>query len=662
MSLNNNMKHINGLVVETSFVYDFISYGETKPINYINPDHIEDALHKGEGVLLFTEGNPVHLFKGFEQNLVVVVVDSKMSVTKVIHNVSSDTSNRFDEAIDITLKDGSFAIVGYDPDETGLGEFFTDKFKSGDVIKLKIADKQVSIQDILKLSGQNVQLSANLSLITKDIYSTIETETKIQGFIDNPSLPAYGLHIKKFNQIGELVFEKKLNITEEKQYKFTEEVLLDEGVNYIDLDLLDDKEKLNNATKSLIIFRKSRVPMNQQKHTIMWVEQFVNAQALNSVEKIESMINTAKEAGITEFAIDVKGCEGFTAYKKTTYSNAPYMTATIDPKKQVEMDIDFLEEFIQIAHKVNMKVYASINFFVEGNISTGDYAINVPKEHPEWAEILQAPEDAGKFKSVLETKREAMLLYVNPANDQVQDYQLNRAEEVLRNYEVDGIIMDRARYDNQYADFSDVTKKKFETYLNNKKKKLNNWPADAFSINADGVMVLGEHYYEWITFRSTIIQGFSNRLRELVDRYRGETKRDIKLAAYVGSWYETYYQNGVNWADESFVYNERLQFPMDKLYTREYAKASYLKNIDFIMIGCYYDTKEQIEKYVTLGNILINNKIDLIGSISLPDLKTAKELKEGFKVTYDNSDGTMIFDLCYTDWSKLTPAMKDSSI
>ncbi len=175
-------------------------------------------------------------------------------------------------------------------------------------------------------------------------------------------------------------------------------------------------------------------------------------------------------------------------------------------------------------------------------------------------------------------------------------------------------------------------------------------------------MVLGEHYYEWITFRSTIIQGFSNRLRELVDRYRGETKRDIKLAAYVGSWYETYYQNGVNWADESFVYNERLQFPMDKLYTREYAKASYLKNIDFIMIGCYYDTKEQIEKYVTLGNILINNKIDLIGSISLPDLKTAKELKEGFKATYDNSDGTMIFDLCYTDWSKLTPAMKDSSI
>jgi len=77
------------------------------------------------------------------------------------------------------------------------------------------------------------------------------------------------------------------------------------------------------------------------------------------------------------------------------------------------------------------------------------------------------------------------------------------------------------------------------------------------------------------------------------------------------------------------------------------------------MIGCYYDTKEQIEKYVTLGNILINNKINLIGSISLPDLKTLDELKEGFRTTLDNSDGTMIFDLCYTDWNTLTPAMKE---
>lgn len=659
----NSMEHIEGLVVETSFVYDFTSYGETRPINYINPDNIEDILKKGEGVLLYTEGNPV-TFERFNQLGVAVVVDRNMSVTRVINKAPSDGgSPAFDEIIDCTVTDGSFIIISFDLDyeKSGSRKFFAEKFKSGDVIKLRMNDKQVSIQDILSLSGKKESRPASLSLLTKEIFTTYDNKVKIEGHIDNKNKQStYRLNIKKFNQIGELIADIKSDVMKENDDRFCEEILLDEGVNYIDVALLEDKDDtiLNNSTKNLIIFYKSRVPNNNRKHNIMWVEQFVNAKALNSVEKMELMINTAKEAGITEFAIDVKGCEGFTAYKKATLSNAPYMTSTIDPKKQVDMDIDFLEEFIKIAHKLDIKVYASINFFVEGNISTGDYAINVPKEHPDWAEILQAPDDAGELKSVLETKKDAMLLYVNPANDEVQEYQLKRAEEVLMNYEVDGIIMDRARYDNQYADFSEVTRKKFETYLEGKNKKLKNWPGDAYTIKSDGVMVLGEHYYEWITFRCFVIQGFSNKLRELVDKYRESTKRDIKLAAYVGSWYEIYYQNGVNWADESFVYNERLNFPLEQLYTRDYAKTSYIKNIDFIMIGCYYDTKEQIEKYVTLGNILLNNKIDLIGSISLPDLKTPQELRDGFKATYDNSDGTMIFDLCYTDWEKLTPAMK----
>jgi uncharacterized lipoprotein YddW (UPF0748 family) len=664
MGMNNSMEHINDLVVETSFVYDFVSRGETKPINFINPDNIEDVLKKGEGVLLFTEGNPINVLESFKQNGVAVVVDRNMAVTRVINKAPSEgVIPAFDEAIDVSVTDGSFVIISFDLDyeKSGVRKFFAEKFKSGDVIKLRINDKQVSIQDVLWTSGQCESRPAGLSLLTKEIYTTNEKEVKIVGFIDNPQEQvAYRLHIKKFNQSGELIADVKSDVIKENEYRFSEDIQLDEGVNYIDVVLLDDNEDmiLNSSTKNLIIFYKSRLPMNNQKHNIMWVEQFVNAKALNSVEKMELMINTAKEAGITEFAIDVKGCEGFTAYKKATLSNAPYMTFTVDPKKQVEMDIDFLEEFIKISHKFDMKVYASINFFVEGNISTGDYAINVPEEHPDWAEILQAPEDAGELKSVLETKKDAMLLYVNPANDEVQEYQLKRAEEVLMNYEIDGIIMDRARYDNQYADFSEVTRKKFEAYLEEKNKKLKNWPGDAYSIKSDGVMVLGEHYYEWITFRSSVIQGFSNKLRALVDKYRECTNRDIKLAAYVGSWYEIYYQNGVNWADESFVYNERLNFPAEQLYTRDYAKTSYIKNIDFIMIGCYYDTKEQIEKYVTLGNILLNNKIDLIGSISLPDLKTEEELKDGFKATYDNSDGTMIFDLCYTDWEKLTPAMK----
>ncbi len=656
-----NDKHIiNDFVVETSFVYDFVSRGETKLIHYVNPT-VEDVLDNDELVILFTEGKRVYFGEELKQKGVCVIVDKNMVVTEVLNKaVSEGVSPLFDEVIDFVVPNDSFVIYSYDKDyeQYSIRRFFAEKFKSGDSIKLKINNKQVYIPDILLLTGDAINLPSSINLLSKELFTTTDSKINLIGSIDNPNENII-LNLKKYSSFGEL--ENEYTITFDENFHFNEEVSLSDGVNYIDVELLSKSDSKLLMRKNIIAFRKINALEKANKHVIMWVEQFVNSKVLSSVESINQLVHTAKEAGITDFAIDVKGCEGYTAYKKATLSNAPYFTNTVAPNKRVDakdITIDVLDELIKAAHSNHMKVYASINFFVEGNNATSDYAIDVPNMHPEWAEVLQAPEDAGELKSVLDTKRDAMLLYVNPANDEVQEYQLKRAEEVLMNYDVDGLIMDRARFDNQYADFSEVSRLKFEKFLQSKGKVLNNWPQDAFKVDKDGIMTLGEHYLEWITFRSSIIHEFSNKLRSLVNDYCAKTKRDIKLAAYVGSWYELYYQNGVNWADESFVYNERLNFPLEELYTRDYAKTSYIHNLDFIMIGCYYDTKEQIEKYVTLGNILMNNKIEMIGSISLPDLKTEDELKEGYKATFDNSEGTMIFDLCYTDWDTLKKAIK----
>ncbi|WP_313133684.1 family 10 glycosylhydrolase [Anaerocolumna sp.] len=654
-----------GLLIETTFVYDFISQGEVKSIDYINPDNGDILMDKDNAVILFTGGNPVIVSNEMKTGCVAVVVDSNMAVTKVINKVpDKGIKPSFTESVDVEIPDGGFMVLSYDSDyeNSGIRSFFAEKFNNGDIIKLRMNNTKISLEEVLQLTGQ-AEMKASISLLNGDYCTTEERDLKLAGFIRNPLTSAeYKIEVKKYGASGEFVEEKIVEITDKDDFGFLISLQLNDGVNYVDLSLYEAGQLLNYANQKRIVFKKKQKTLNKDKQVIMWVEQFVNAKTLNTVEKMEQVIATAKDAGITEFAVDVKGCEGFAAYKKATLTHAPYITETRDPRKKAEMEIDFLEEFVRIAHKHNMKVYASFNFFVEGNISTEDYAIHVPDKHPGWAEVIQAPEDKGELKSVLHTKRNAMLLYVNPANDEVQDFQLKRVEEVLMNYSIDGVILDRARYDHQYADFSEETKEKFIAYLTGKNKALDNWPADVYSIGPDGTVVLGKHYFEWITFRSLVISNFSNRLRALVNQYGKNQNRDIKLAAYVGSWYETYYQNGVNWADESFIYNERLDFPLPPLYTREYAKASYLDNIDFIMIGCYYDTKEQIEKYVTLGNILTNEKVDLIGSISLPDLKTPEELRNGFQTVYQNSNGGMIFDLCYTDWTKLKPAIQNEEI
>ncbi len=77
------------------------------------------------------------------------------------------------------------------------------------------------------------------------------------------------------------------------------------------------------------------------------------------------------------------------------------------------------------------------------------------------------------------------------------------------------------------------------------------------------------------------------------------------------------------------------------------------------MIGCYYDTEAEIAKYTTLGNILTNGKVPLIGSIDLTSLKTPELQRIGFQAAFDNSDGAMIFDLCYVNWYMIECAIKD---
>ena len=539
----------------------------------------------------------------------------------------------------------------------GLSKQIYISFLKGDIVRYKLGVNYINSLDLASLIAKRMDSNSVFLTMDSKEYATVEEDTfLLLGSLEHfQKDKKYELRIMFGDGREESIKEMTVLVTSDR---FSTSVPLTLGANYIDCMLIEDGEELTDSKHTHIVFYKK--PSNEPKEIIMWAEQYVNAETTNSVEKIEALIQTAKEAGITSFALDVKGCEGYAAYKKTTLSKVKYMDETTNPKKAITMEIDFLEEFVKAAHASDLKVYASFNFFVEGNIATNDFAIDLPNTHPDWAEVLHVPEDQGELKSVLETKRDCMLCYVNPANKEVQDFELLRVKELLDHYEVDGVIMDRTRYDNQYADFSEVTRIQFVEYLKGKGLELIHWPADIYSFDAEQKMVFGPLYLEWLTFRSSVIQGFAKRLRKLVDEYSKNQDRSIALAAYVGSWFDLYYQNGVNWGSKDFRYNERLNFPVSKLYTEEYSKTSYVDYIDFLMIGCYYETSEMIEKYTTIGNIVTNHQVPMMASMSLPHLNTEELLKIGTKACIDYSDGTMIFDLCYTDWNTLRPALKEA--
>lgn len=625
--------------------------GPEKAIDYINP---EGAASLNDCIVLFSSGFGPSTGLVSRKN-VAIQVDHQMKVLRVVNPAgAAKESPSFTESSDIGIPQGGFVLVAVDSQYAtkGYKKFVAENFKPGDVVKLRIAGEEKPLSEVVALGGK--QPPVRLEFDVERIYTSIQAKEQISGSVCNREQGG--------NYKLSLIVDGKTvrQIKPDKQGKFVFPVDLKPGVNYLDVSLSEGK--VAKERQSFVVFRKEANTV--QPEVVMWVEQFPNAKTLQTEADIEKMMQQCRAAGVTALGIDVKGPEGYVSYKKNDLSHSPYFTATTNPNKKVpESDLDLLESFIKYAHQYGMKVYASLNCFTEGNVTTGDYA--VLKEHPEWEEVVQRPEDKGRLLKISESTagkearqgKRVILGFVNPASKDVQDFQLLRFEEVLKNYAVDGVVLDRCRYDNLYADFSEVSRKEFEAYLERQGKRLQSFPADAFLIDSEGKMIEGKYFQEWITFRSSVIKGFTDRVRALVDRYKEEKNPDLKLAAYVGSWFEVYWQNGVNWSSTGFQYNKALNFPESRLYTKEYAQTSYLDNLDFLMIGTYYKTGKEVNKYITLGNILTGGKLPLYGSMSLPDLNR-EEQAEVFAASLTNSAGLMLFDYCYVDWNHFIENMR----
>lgn len=588
-------------------------------------ENINGPLVPGKLSLLTTM---IHLNKP----LTGVIIDTDLKVIKKIDKLSVDNT---------MFKDGSFMLAIVANSDAKAENFLKMQFRIGDVVKLRKNGMIINLADLIPLSKTSLELES-------DEYITVsDPELNIKGSIKNYS---------SSNQYQLVISSKKLKV--DKDFSILQK--LQPGVNYIDLELRENNKMVYSQT--IKAFLKTREKSDERK--ILWIEQFPNAKKLTNNPAVDSVLMKAKLAGFNSVALDVKGPEGYASYRKNNLSQTPYFTNTTNPAKKVADDgFDLLQSMIEASRRHGLKIYASFNFFSEGNLTTQDFA--VLRQHPDWEEIVQRPEDKGVLLKVSESKigleakqgKRIALAFVNPSNKEVTDFQKLRLKEVLENYDIDGIVLDRTRYDNLYADFSEVSRSAFQEYLFSKSKKLEKFPDDAFLINQDGKMVEGRYFTEWITFRSGVINNFVKDVRSIVDDFNTSKNRKVELSAYVGSWYEVYYQNGVNWASPNFRYDNRLNFPETNIYTAEYSKTSYTDYLDFLMIGTYFKTDKEIKKYVTLGNILTNGELPLIASLSLPDL--SNDLRPAvFKSALETSEGIMIFDLCYILWNEFSEQLK----
>jgi len=166
-------------------------------------------------------------------------------------------------------------------------------------------------------------------------------------------------------------------------------------------------------------------------------------------------------------------------------------------------------------------------------------------------------------------------IFVNPLHPDARTYALSVIEEICRDYPIDGLVLDRMRYPNLYADFSKIARRAFEAELG---RTVDRWPEDVYERGpVPGDIKQGPLFRSWLRFRAQVMRDFLYEARSKVKAARPEAM----LGVYVGSWYPLYYDVGVNWGSRS--YRANLDW-----WPEGYEETGYADLTDYIMTGCYY--------------------------------------------------------------------------
>ena len=323
--------------------------------------------------------------------------------------------------------------------------------------------------------------------------------------------------------------------------------------------------------------------------TYVWVSCEGNWEEFaNSKENIVRDIARLKDCGFTDLVVDVRPTNGGVLFKSTHAEPQTRMDCWTDGGYRFinrTADFDYLQTFIDEGHKQGLRVHAVINTFVGGCLCPfglgSDGMLFEDSSKKSWASVVNTSEGLKNTMDLLDDSVDYGAKFLSPINPQVQDYVLGIIAD-LAAYDVDGIILDRCRFDDYslQSDFSDLMKSGFEEYCG---KTISNWPSD--------VMKPGQSAFngsttslqkQWLEFRAKVIHDFVVKAADKVH----SIKPEMKFGCYVGGWYSSYYYSGVNWASPKY------DPKADGYYWagNNYKDFGYADHCDYMFIGAYAST------------------------------------------------------------------------
>ncbi len=322
---------------------------------------------------------------------------------------------------------------------------------------------------------------------------------------------------------------------------------------------------------------------NTQKPRFLWIDAAANFNDFaNDKNKISRDLTLAKNAGFTDVVVDIRPTSGDILYNSAVpgVQKVEWLPAWVNgvyTKVNRTADWDYLQAFLDAGKTIGLKVHAGFNTMVGGQSSgLGSQGILFREAAKKaWATALNT--SSGIMNTM---DLGAGTKFLNPANEQVQDYLVGLLKDLAK-YDLDGIFIDRGRYNGIDADFSEISKQKFQDF--NGGAAVTNYPGDIMPAGATVATISAMTVYpplfkKWLEFRVKTIYEFMEKARNGIKSVNPK----IKFGVYVGGWYSSYYDVGVNWASSKYDPSRYYKWA-----SANYYKYGYAALMDQTLIGAY---------------------------------------------------------------------------
>ncbi len=417
--------------------------------------------------------------------------------------------------------------------------------------------------------------------------------------------------------------------------------------------------KLINAVAGfLLLAAVSCAPEAGRKPSFLWIDASANFDSYaNDADSIARDCARIARMGFTDIVVDVRPTCGDVLFKSSVAPELKYVPAWFNGEiglKERTGDFDYLRTFIDSGHAAGLKVHAGVNMMVGGWRMGSDFITGMIYDHPElqeWCAVDLLPD--GTLQNQAHNFSVRGGCFLDPANPEVQEFLLRMLQDLASYEGLDGIVMDRCRYDDYAMDagYTQEALRQFSAYIGHEPER---WPV----FTEPGHIFLDKEpdalEVQWLTFRCKVVHDF---VEHAVDAVHG-VRESLPLGIYVGAWFSEYYRSGVNWTSPS--YDLAAEEPTFKWATPEYQATGFADLVDFMLLGTYcpaanvHGTAEKtMEGYASLGRKRLCGDVPFYAG---PDIGNEKGFEAGGRgnllpeikeTILKEADGFFLFDLCH---------------